>query len=105
MSNYNPPPDEGAPTRPMNPPPTNPQQPYQQPPYQQQPYQQPYRAPQTNNLGSAQATFRPAPKPNANNNNDNTPRSSIQPTYHPVGISASSMERGERNNSNSSFRR
>jgi hypothetical protein len=73
---------------------------------QSQPYQQPYRAPQTNNLGSAPATFRPAPKPNSNNNNDNTPRSSIQPTYHPVGMSASSMERGDRNNNgNSSFRR
>src|SRR5262245_33463832 len=48
MSNYNPPPDEGAPTRPMNPGPTNPQGGYQQPnqqgyqptPYQQNPYQQ-----------------------------------------------------------------
>lgn len=40
MSNYNPPPDEGAPTRPMNPQPTHPQSPYPQQPYQQQPYQQ-----------------------------------------------------------------
>ena len=44
MSNFNPPPGEGAPTRPMNPQPTNPQPPHQQPPYQQPPYQQqPYQ--------------------------------------------------------------
>jgi hypothetical protein len=67
-------------------------------------YQQPYRAPQTSNLGSTQATFRPAPKPTPSYNNE---RSSIEPTYHPVGgMSASPMERGERNNnSNSSLRR
>jgi hypothetical protein len=70
---------------------------------QSQPYQQPYRAPQTNNLGSAQASFRPAPKPTPTYNNE---RSTVEPTYHPVGMSASSMERGERNNnSNSSLRR
>lgn len=70
---------------------------------QSQPYQQPYRAPQTNNLGSAQASFRPAPKPTPTYNND---RATVEPTYHPVGMSASSMERGERNNnSKSSLRR
>lgn len=70
---------------------------------QSQPYQQPYRAPQTNNLGSAQVAFRPAPKPTPTYN---TNRPTVEPTYHPVGMSASSMERGERNNnSNSSFRR
>lgn len=71
---------------------------------QSQPYQQPYRTPQTNNLGSAQATFRPAPKPTPTYNNNNRP--TVEPTYHPVGMSASPMERGERNNnSNSSLRR
>ena len=57
MSNYNPPPDEGAPTRPMNPMPTNPQGGYQQPyqqGYPQQGYQQnPYPGAQPPKKGGA----------------------------------------------------
>jgi hypothetical protein len=61
------------------------------------PQQQPYRAPQTNINNASVAAFRPAPKPTYNTNRP------VEPTYHPVGMSASSMEQGER--SNSSVRR
>lgn len=69
-------------------------QPYYNPAPKPQP--QPYRAPQPSMMNaSATTTFRPAPKPTPTYN---TNRPTIEPTYHPVGMSASSMEHGERNN-------
>lgn len=64
------------------------------------PQPQPYRAPQTNYTNTPVAAFRPAPKPTPTYN---TNRPTVEPTYHPVGMAASSMEHGER--SNTSVRR
>ncbi len=58
------------------------------------PQQQPYRAPQTNYTNTQVDAFRPAPKPTPTYN---TNRPTIEPTYHPVGMAASSMERSDRN--------
>ena len=55
--------------------------------------QQPYRAPQPSITNSAVPAFRPAPKPTPTYNVN---RPTIEPTYHPVGMAASSMERNER---------
>lgn len=63
-----------------------PAQPYYKP-------QQPYRAPQTNMTNVPAQAFRPAPKPTPTYNVNRN----IEPTYHPVGMSASPMERNERN--------
>jgi hypothetical protein len=57
------------------------------------PQPQPYRAPQPSMTNSAVPAFRPAPKPTSTYNVN---RPTIEPTYHPVGMSASSMERSER---------
>jgi len=56
------------------------------------PKPQPYRAPQPTYTNTPVAAFRPAPKPAYNAN-----RSNVEPTYHSVGMAASSMEHGERN--------
>ncbi|MFN8411090.1 MAG: hypothetical protein U0Z26_01745 [Anaerolineales bacterium] len=78
---------------------SQPAQPYYNPAPKPQP--QPYRAPQPSMMNaSATTTFRPAPKPTPTYN---TNRPTIEPTYHPVGMSASSMEHSER--SNTSVRR
>jgi hypothetical protein len=68
------------------------------------PQPQPYRAPQPSMNNSQQMpAFRPAPKPTPSYN---TNRPTVEPTYHPVGMTASSMDHGDRNNnSNSSVRR
>ncbi len=61
------------------------------------PQPQPYRAPQPNTMTNMpSAAFRPAPKPTPTYNAN---RPTIEPTYHPVGMGANSMERGERNSS------
>lgn len=64
--------------------------------------QQPYRAPQPSMSNSQVPAFRPAPKPTPTYN---TNRPTVEPTYHPVGMAASSMDHGDRNNSNPSVRR
>lgn len=60
------------------------------------PQQQPYRAPQPSMSNASVPAFRPAPKPTPTYN---TNRPTIEPTYHPVGMAASSMEHSERNTS------
>lgn len=66
------------------------------------PQPQPYRAPQPNMTNSAVPSFRPAPKPTPTYNVN---RPTMEPTYHPVGMAASSMERNERNTNTPSIRR
>ena len=69
-----------------------------QPSHKPQPH--PYRAPQPNYTNTPVAAFRPAPKPTPTYNIN---RPTVEPTYHPVGMSATSMENSER--SNTSVRR
>lgn len=58
------------------------------------PQQQPYRAPQPSMTNASAPAFRPAPKPTPTYNVN---RPNIEPTYHPVGMGANSMDRGEGN--------
>lgn len=61
------------------------------------PQPRPYQAPQPRNIPAAATSFRPSPKPAPVYTNLNRPNT--EPTYHPIGMSASAPRNESGNNS------